>query len=184
MDSKIAQQILDELAPTFERIESQSAAMLQYLKEKGIASDEQLAPYLEEASAASSVRWRALRVRMGRLLSMAEKNEGEKRAIEDEKRAEEVSEGKSAKKAGSTAQVADAKKDKLDRAQEKAPGWRKRAEAGDQDAGATRRENHRDLAGRPKESAEKQDTGLTSSEGSGQAPAESAPDARKRNDAA
>ena len=174
MDSKIAQQILDELAPTFERLESQSAAILQLLKEKGIASDEELAPYLEEASAASSVRWRALRVRMGRLLSMAEKNE-------DEKRAEKVNEGKSAKEPGSAVQVVDAKKDKPDRAQEKAPGSEKRAETGDQDAETVRRESNRDLAARPKESGRKQETGLT--EGSGRPPAESAPDAGKQNDA-
>lgn len=85
MDSKIAEQILDELAPTFEGIESQSAALLQFLKEKGIASDQDLAPYLEQAAAASSVRWRALRVRMGRLFSLAEKSEEEKLAKKAEK---------------------------------------------------------------------------------------------------
>jgi len=77
MDAKIAEQILDELAPTFEGIESRSEAILHFLKDKGIATDEELAPYLEQAAAASSVRWRALRVRMGRLFALAEKSEEE-----------------------------------------------------------------------------------------------------------
>jgi len=85
MDAKIAEQILDELAPTFEGIESRSEAILHFLKDKGIATDEELAPYLEQAAAASSVRWRALRVRMGRLFSLAEKSDEEKLAkkVED-----------------------------------------------------------------------------------------------------
>lgn len=88
MDSKIAEQILDELAPTFEAIESQSEALLRFVREKGIASDEELAPYLEQAAAASSVRWRALRVRMGRLFSLAEKSEEEKFAKKDDEQAD------------------------------------------------------------------------------------------------
>jgi len=89
MDAKIAEQILDELAPTFEAIESQSAAILQFLKDKNIANDEQLAPYMEKAAAASSVRWRALRMRMGRLFSLAEKSEEEtlaKKEAEEKKK--------------------------------------------------------------------------------------------------
>jgi hypothetical protein len=131
MDSKIAEQILDELAPTFERIESQSAAILQFLKEKGIATDEELAPYFEKASAASSVRWRALRVRMGRLFSMAEKSDAEAQT-------KERSEEKATKESPADGQVADAKKDKSDREQERASGSEERAEAGDQGAGAVR----------------------------------------------
>lgn len=179
MDSQIAEQILDELAPTFERIESQSAAILQFLKEKGIASDEQLAPYLEQASAASSVRWRALRVRMGRLFSMAEKNE-------DEKRAKQVSEEKSAKEAGSGAQVADAKKDKPDREQQKASGSEKRAESVHQETGAVHGGSNRDpvTPRHREESAKKQDTGRTSSEGVRQSRTDHAPNARKEKDAA
>lgn len=89
MDSKIAEQILDELAPTFEAIESRSDAILHFLKDKGIADDEQLAPYLEQAAAASNVRWRALRVRMGRLFAMAEKSDEERTAKETAKQVRE-----------------------------------------------------------------------------------------------
>ena len=149
--------------------------MLQFLEENGIASAEQLAPYLEQASAASSVRWRALRVRMGRLLSTAQKSE-------DENRPKEVSERRSAKEAGSGAQVADAKKPKPDREPGKASGFAKRAEAGDQDAGAVRQESDRDSGrARPREqSAQKQDTGLPSSEGAGQPRADHSPDAARK----
>jgi hypothetical protein len=99
MDAKIAEQILDELAPAFEALESQSAAILQFLKDKNIADDDQLAPYMEKAAAASSVRWRALRVRMGRLFALAEKSEEEKQA---KKEAEKEGEGGS-KRGGQSA---------------------------------------------------------------------------------
>jgi hypothetical protein len=73
MDPKIAEEIIEELASTFQKFETQSAALLEFVKEKGIAKDDELAPYMERAAAASAVRWRATRVRMAHLFASAEK---------------------------------------------------------------------------------------------------------------
>jgi hypothetical protein len=71
MDEAILQQIFDELFSSLEPLETQNAALLQFLKAKGIATDEELAPYLEQAGNASNVRWRGVRVRTAALISSA-----------------------------------------------------------------------------------------------------------------
>jgi hypothetical protein len=62
-------EILDELFSLLESLETQSLALTQFLKDQGIATDQKLAPYLDRAGNASSVKWRAARARMQYLLS-------------------------------------------------------------------------------------------------------------------
>jgi hypothetical protein len=71
MDEEIVKQILNELFSSFEDSETRSAALLLFLRDQGIATDEKLAPYFEQAAKTSEVRWRAARVRMGALLASA-----------------------------------------------------------------------------------------------------------------
>jgi hypothetical protein len=73
VDEKIVDQILDDLYSSFEDAETQSAAILLFLKDQGIATEEKLAPYFEQAGRTSDVRWRAARVRMASLLASAMK---------------------------------------------------------------------------------------------------------------
>lgn len=86
MDPKIAQEILDDLIPSLESLEAKSTAILEFLKHEGIASDEKLAPYLEQAASTSNVRWLGVRVRIERLLAAAEKDSAKRRAAEQEKK--------------------------------------------------------------------------------------------------
>ena len=74
MEQDAAEQLLDELLASLEAMESQNMAILQFLKDKGIATEEQLAPYLEQAATASDVKWRAGRLRIKHLLSSAMKS--------------------------------------------------------------------------------------------------------------
>jgi chemotaxis protein histidine kinase CheA len=72
-------EILDELFSLLESLETQNLALTQFLKDQGIATDEKLAPYLDRAGNASSVKWRAARARMQYLLSPVKKeNDKEK----------------------------------------------------------------------------------------------------------
>jgi len=77
MNSEPIKEVLNELFSHLERLETQSDAILQFLKEKKRVTDKQLAPYLEQAGNASNVRWRAARVRTEHLLSLVETKEEE-----------------------------------------------------------------------------------------------------------
>jgi hypothetical protein len=66
-------EVLDELFTLLESLETHSEAVLQFLKDQGITTDEKLAPYLERSGNATSVKWRAARVRMEYLLSPIQK---------------------------------------------------------------------------------------------------------------
>ena len=76
MDPKIVQEILHELFTSLETLDTETSAIREFLKDKGIATDQELAPYLEQAGNASSVRWLAVRVRIDYLLSSAMKPGG------------------------------------------------------------------------------------------------------------
>src|SRR5579864_2983538 len=68
MNNEAMKEVLNELFSHLERLETQNEAILQFLKEKKRVTDKQLAPYLEQAGNASSVKWRAARVRINHLL--------------------------------------------------------------------------------------------------------------------
>jgi hypothetical protein len=77
MNTEPIKEVLNELFSHLERLETQSDAILQFLKEKKRVTDKQLAPYLEQAGNASNVRWRAVRIRIEHLLSSTEDKEKE-----------------------------------------------------------------------------------------------------------
>jgi len=78
MSDNPVQNVLNELFPYFERLETQSAAVLQLLEEKGIVSKDELDRYLGQASKSSDIKWRAARVRMERLMTPSAASDGSK----------------------------------------------------------------------------------------------------------
>ena len=71
--SDTLKEVLSELFALLEAQETNSAALLQLLKDQGIASDEKLSTYLDQAGRASNVKWRAARMRMEYLLTPIQK---------------------------------------------------------------------------------------------------------------
>src|SRR6266536_835061 len=99
MESRVAEEMLSSL----EALETQSGAILQFLKDKGIANDELLAPYLEQARNASNIRWRAARLRINRLLAGAFKSAEKSK----ETKADESTEKERSTDRGRQVQIAD-----------------------------------------------------------------------------
>ena len=140
MDDKIAQLILDELFSSLENLETQTAAVLQFLKDKGGASDEQLAPYLEQAGKASSVKRRAARVRIDYLVSGI--TNPAKKAVEQDAAKDETE---------STEPTAEKPKEKVqgkDRKPES--GDRKETRAGTQEDSKPEERSEEDAAAKPR----------------------------------
>src|SRR5258707_15873908 len=75
MNNDAIKEVLNELFSHLEKLETQNEAILQFLKEKKRVTDKQLAPYLEQAGNASSVKWRAARVRINHLLEPEQPDE-------------------------------------------------------------------------------------------------------------
>jgi hypothetical protein len=72
MDSDApVKEVLEDLYTLLENMETQNTAILRFLQDQKIASEEKLQPYLEQAGNASSVRWRAARARMEHLFAPA-----------------------------------------------------------------------------------------------------------------
>jgi hypothetical protein len=110
-DGKVGGELLDELFSAFEDLETQSAGLLQFLKAKGLATDEELAPYLHQAADASNVRWLAGRLRMEALLAAAIKDAEEEfvRKAEERARAQDKSSAEKKEARGESEKKAAAK---------------------------------------------------------------------------
>lgn len=77
MNVDLAQELLNELGSSLENLETQHSALLQFLKDNGILTDDQFASYLAQAEKASSVRWRAARIRLESLFRTERRKEEE-----------------------------------------------------------------------------------------------------------
>jgi hypothetical protein len=97
-NNNIVQEILHDLFSSLEALESQNTAILQFLKDKGIATDEELASHLEQAGNASGVRWRGVRVRADYLFASAIKAAEQAAEKDSPKSAENKQEAKAATK--------------------------------------------------------------------------------------
>ena len=97
-NNNIVQEILHDLFSSLEALETQNTAILQFLKDKGIATDEELASHLEQAGNASSVRWHGVRVRADYLFASAVKAAEQAAEKESPKSAENKQEAKASTK--------------------------------------------------------------------------------------
>jgi hypothetical protein len=71
MEESIFNEVLDELFSALQSLETQTRALTQFLKDQNIVPADDFAPYLHQAGEASSIRWRAERIRINSLLTSA-----------------------------------------------------------------------------------------------------------------
>lgn len=109
-------ELVDDILQMFQLAESRSAALLQLLKDKGIVSDDELAPYLEQAANASSVKRRAARVRFESSIKSATKGIDEV-AQQSAKKAVEESLGHDNRGEGSKEAKKEKDKERVERAE-------------------------------------------------------------------
>src|SRR5580765_473285 len=88
LDEQQLKEILSELFGLLESLETSNIAAFRALAEKKIVTEDEIERLLREAGDASSVKWRAARVRMEYLLTPIEKNK--EAAGKSEAKAEEV----------------------------------------------------------------------------------------------
>lgn len=116
MNNEAMKEVLNELFSHLERLETQSQAILQFLKEKKRVTDKQLAPYLEQAGNASNVKWRAARVRIDHLLEPEQQEKeaklGKKPELQKESRRTDSSDAGSDKEPNSSEEKRSATADK------------------------------------------------------------------------
>jgi hypothetical protein len=153
MDEKIVQEILHELLSSLETLDTQSTAILQFLKDKGIASDEELASHLEQAGNASSVRWRAVRVRIEYLLSGAIKSAQQEAQKEAPRPAEKSPKANSQEANSDAKQVSE--KENVQNAQRIAGSEQPRT---DEASASTEKSRDQPAAGNKKENTKKENT--------------------------
>src|ERR1700680_2941622 len=101
-------EILGELFALLEAHETHSMAVLQFLRDQGIATDEKLAPYLELAGRASNIKWLAARQRMEELVTPLQK-----KTHHGNKKKETTDGNKDKEKAKETSQEKGKQKDKV-----------------------------------------------------------------------
>jgi hypothetical protein len=68
-----AEQVFQEILPYLEILDAQIGGVIQFLKDKGITTSEELAKYVEKADRGSNVREVGFRARMEYLFSSAAK---------------------------------------------------------------------------------------------------------------
>jgi len=107
MDGNTMLQAFEELFPYLESLETRSDAILQLLRDKDQVTDEQLAPYLEQAGNASNIKWLGARKRIEYLLSSTGKDTGKNTEARTAKAADRTTGQSPAKSADKNVNVKD-----------------------------------------------------------------------------